>query len=74
MKYKIKLSKVKDIFKDINSSDLKVINIDIKYKNPFNVPREISSKFVMKSLNLAHKLALNKNVAGIINCPINKIL
>ena len=73
LKYKIKLSKVKDIFKDINSSDLKVINIDIKYKNPFNVPREISSKFVMKSLNLAHKLALNKNVAGIINCPINKI-
>ena len=32
LKYKIKLSKVKDIFKNINSSDLKVINIDINIK------------------------------------------
>ena len=31
-------------------------------------------KFVINSLNLAHKYALNKNVKGIINCSINKIL
>ena len=28
----------------------------------------------MKSLSLAHKLALQKNVAGVLNCPINKNL
>ena len=27
---------------------------------------------MLKSLNFAHKIALNKDVAGIINCPINK--
>ena len=52
---------------------MKIINIDINYKNPFNVSKA-ASKFIIKSLNLAHRLALNKNIAGIINCPINKNL
>ena len=38
--------------------------------NPFKVSNTSSSKFVIKTLNLAHNLALNKDVAGIINCPI----
>ena len=33
-----------------------------------------SSKLVIKSLDLAHKLGLQENVSGIINCPINKLL
>ena len=51
---------------------MKIINIDLKYKNSFKVPVNSSSKYIFKSLNLAHNLALNKEVAGIINCPINK--
>ena len=30
------------------------------------------SQFILKSLNLAHKLALKKEIAGIINCAIDK--
>ncbi len=74
LNYKIKFEVVKNIQEQSNSDKIKVINIDLKFKNPFNLPRKVSSKFVQKSLNLAHKLAMDKNVIGLINCPINKNL
>lgn len=57
-----------------NSNKLKIIDIPLDFKNPFDVSLNSSSKYVIKCLNLAHKLASTKNVKGIINCPINKIL
>ena len=56
------------------SKFLKIININLKFKNCFNVSNLSASRFVIKSLNLAHKLALNKKVMGVINCPIDKKL
>ena len=69
-----KINKVKSLNDQINEKSLKVIDLDLKFKNPFKISKKNSSKFVISSLNLAHKLALNKDVAGIINCPINKNL
>lgn len=74
LNYKIKLTLVKDIFNEPASTNLKILDVKINYKNSFNVPEKQSSRFIYKSLNLAHKLSLNKKVAGIINCPINKNL
>ena len=57
----------------IRSNKLKIINIDLKFKNSFNVSKMSASKFVQKSLNLAHYYAINSNeIQGIINCPVNK--
>ena len=69
-----KINKVKSLNDQINEKSLKVIDLDLKFKNPFKISKKNSSKFVISSLNLAHKLALNKDIAGIINCPINKNL
>ena len=74
LNYKIKISKVNGIEENNKSKNLKIININLKFKNPFKVPFKSSSNFVLKSLSLGHKLALKKNVKGIINCPINKNL
>lgn len=74
LKYKINLKKVEDIHENYDNEDLKIINLDLKFKNPFNVSNNAASNFVLKCLNLGHELALKKNVAGIINCPINKQL
>ncbi len=74
LNYKIDLLIVKNLNSFSNSSNLKIINVDLKYKNCFNVERKMASKLVLNSLNLAHKLALRKNVLGIVNCPINKQL
>lgn len=75
LKFNIKIRKVKSIHDLSNNSDLKIINIDLDFKRPFNVSKKSASNFVIKSLNLGHKLALDKkNVLGLINCSINKEL
>ena len=73
LKYKIKISKVTDINKTSNA-DLKILDVDLKFKNPFSVPNKSASKFLTRSLEMAHSFALKKNIVGIINCPINKSL
>ena len=51
---------------------LKIININLKFKNCLMFIYLL--QICIKSLNLAHKLALNKKVMGVINCPIDKKL
>ena len=53
---------------------LKLIDINLKFNNPFNVSKNDSSKYVKKSLSLGHKICFIKNVSGIINCPLDKEL
>ncbi len=75
LNYKIKIQKVENNRKFIENDNLKIIDIKLKFKNPFKVEEKEASKFVMKSIDLGHKLSLNKKkVAGLINCPINKNL
>lgn len=74
LKYKIKITEVKNILDEKKDNSLKIIDVKLNFSKPFNVSNSAASKFVLKSLNLAHNLALNRNVAGIINCPINKDL
>ncbi len=74
LNYRIKLVKVKDLKQKPSQPGLKIIDVNLNFKNPFNVSLSNSSKFVLRSLDTAHKLALSKDVSGIINCPINKRL
>ena len=37
-----------------------------------NIVAKYTLQFIINSLNYAHKQALNKDVIGLINCPINK--
>mgnify|MGYP001497342847 CR=1 FL=1 len=74
LNYKAKVIKINDIEDNIVSTNLKVIDIPINFNNPFKVSYKTSSKYVLKSLNLAHSLAKKKKVKGIINCPIDKNL
>ena len=74
LNYSINIVKVKSIFEREKIFNLKLINIDLRFSNPFNISKKNASQFVLKSLNIAHKLALKKNVAGIVNCAIDKNL
>ncbi len=74
LKKKVIIQEVKSIHDNVKSSKFKIIDIPLKFKNPYKISRSESSKYVLKSLDLAHKLALDKKVKGIINCPINKKL
>lgn len=74
LRYKINLLKVKKINDYANDKRLKIINIDLKSKDVFKIDSKKNSQFVLKSLSLAHKLALKKEVAGMVNCAIDKNL
>jgi 4-hydroxy-L-threonine phosphate dehydrogenase PdxA len=74
LKYNIKMIQIDSLDKTIDSDQLKIVNVDLVFKNPFKVDNKQASKFVENSLNLAHKLAINKKVCGIINCAIDKKL
>ena len=56
------------------SKKLKIIDIPLKFSNPYKVPLTSAKKYISSSFKLAHKLALNKNVKGIVNCPLDKKL
>ena len=60
---------------DLNKSDkIKIIDVKLNFKNIFKVSKKNNANFLEKALNLSHDLSLDKNVAGFINCPINKNL
>jgi 4-hydroxy-L-threonine phosphate dehydrogenase PdxA len=74
LQYNLNLKKIKNIQDEKNENDVKILDIKIAFTNPFKISKKSASDYVLKSLDLAHKLGLNSNVAGIINCPINKNL
>ena len=72
--YSSKIEIVKNLNDLSSNENLKILNIDLKFKDSFNVTVKECKKFIRKSLNLAHKLSLDPLVSGLINCPINKNL
>ena len=70
----IKITRVDNIDDIPVSNKLKIIDIPLNFKNPFDVSFLNSKKYIIKSFNLAHDLSKSKFVKGLINCPINKKL
>ena len=72
LKIKIKLKKITKIQKQNFKKELLILNVPLKFKEPFNVNKKIKTKYVIDSLNLGIKMAYKKKILGFINCPINK--
>ena len=72
LNYKIKVKKVENIDHSENDFFLKILDVNFDYKDLSKLAQKNIDKYIIQSLNLAHKLALKKNIKGIINCPINK--
>ena len=66
--------KIGEINEKSTTKKLKVIDIPLNFKNPFKVSLKNSSKYIFECFHLAHNLALNKEIKGLINCPIDKRL
>lgn len=74
LKYSIGLVKINKIDQNEKDNSLKILNIDLNFKDPFKVKKKSASSFIRNSLNLAHKIALDKRIKGIVNCAVNKNL
>tara|TARA_X000000950_G_C13785440_1_gene607013 strand:+ start:10 stop:972 length:963 start_codon:yes stop_codon:yes gene_type:complete len=74
LKYKINLALIKNIDEKKGNNYLKIIDFPLKFSDCFNVNKNQASKYVKGCLNLAHKICINNDIQGFINCPINKNL
>ena len=74
LKFKISNIKIEKNDEKIITKKLKIIDIPLNFKNPFNVTLKNSRKYIADSFNLGHKLAQKNDVMGLINCPIDKKL
>ena len=74
LNYKLKAIRVKNIKEAENLNLIKIIDININFKDPFKIKKHITSNYVKSSLELLHKMGCSKNVAGVINLPISKNL
>ena len=74
LKYNTKINKVENIFDQEGSFNIKIIDVNLKFQNPFSVKKNIASKFIKNSLEVCHNLALKNFTQGFINCPIDKNL
>ena len=74
LKYNLKLCEVKNLEEKGKKGEIKLLNIKLKYKNPFKVNKLNASNYVLESLDLGHALALKNKDVGLINCPISKEL
>ena len=72
LKYNLNLTKVKNLDEIIRGNSVKILDIKLKFNDPFNVSFKHSSNYVIESLELAHKYASEGKALGIINCAINK--
>ncbi len=72
LKFNQKIKSVNKFDLKENDGDFKIINVPLNFKNPFDISKKEVSKYIKNSFNLAHILAKQKNVKGLINCPIDK--
>ena len=72
IRIKIPIIKLNNFNEIKQTKSLQVLDIPLKFKNPFEVSKKNNSNYIKQSLNLAHKLALNKDIYGFINCSVDK--
>ena len=72
LKLKIKLKKQSVLLSKKPVKSLNVLDVPLKFKNPFKVSSKESSIYLKKCFHIAHKLSFIKKIKGLINCPINK--
>jgi 4-hydroxythreonine-4-phosphate dehydrogenase len=74
LNYSLRLKSVDNLNIAGESNELKIINVGLKFNKVFSVKKKNASSYVLNCLDLAHKLALNDDVLGLINCAIDKSL
>ena len=68
----IKISKINSINELSIKENLNILDVPLKFKSSFIVSADNTKEYVLKSLDVAHGLAMNKLIKGFVNLPINK--
>ena len=72
LKIKIPLYKINSFDEMLSLKKLNVLDVPIKFTNPFKVKKENIKKYILKCIDIAHNLSCDGKIGGFINLPINK--
>ena len=65
----IKINKLEDVK---NQKNLLIFDVPLKFKSAFEIEDAQVRDYIFKSLNLAHKMTIDKKIKGFINAPVDK--
>ena len=69
---KFKISKITSIKNLENIKTFGILDVPLKIKSTFESNSNLTKNYVLRCLNIAHDLAVNKKIKGFINAPIEK--
>jgi len=69
--FKIPLIKVKSINDLKFNSKLQILDVKLDFKLPFKINKKKRS-YVLRCLDIAHDLSINKKIKGFVNAPVDK--
>ena len=69
---KVRLNKIKNLDNCNFRKNLNIINVPLKFKNPYKIKSQNKRKYILESFKIALDLIEKKKVLGLINCPVNK--
>ena len=75
MKIKTKLNLVKynsNLFKQLDAVKINILNVDYKFKKPFEKISSKSNKYIEKCFDISFKIIASNKISGLINGPISK--
>ena len=72
LKIKIPLYKINSFDEMLSLKKLNVLDVPIKFTNPFKVKKENIKKYILKCIDIGHNLSCDGKISGFINLPINK--
>ena len=72
LKYKLKLNIIKNLKDGLKSDRLNIIDVRVKFTNPFKVNKKHTKRYVLDSLLIAFRLVNSSSISSFINCPIDK--
>ena len=72
MNYKVNIKQISSISNHNFKKNLCILNIPLKFNNPFSVQKLNKVKYINKCFDTAVKLIDEKKIIGLINCPIDK--
>lgn len=57
---------------NLKTNTLNILDINIKFKDPFKVNLKESSRYIFNCINCGHNLSISGKISGFINCAIDK--
>ena len=75
MKIKTKLNLIKlnsDLSKQLDTIKINILNVDYKFKKPFEKISSKSNRYIEKCFDVSFKIIASNKISGLINGPISK--